>query len=119
ETGNAQRVEVRVGDVVVCVEPLQPPPPGAGASSGAVEVECAVDTGGYEPTDGTPSFANGDHPLEARLVAAGERVIAATDPATLTLRNQSRIAGTVAGARSAVDAAGATWIGGELTVRAV
>lgn len=116
--GNAHRLEVRLGEEVVCGQEYAPPPPGTAPAAPAT-LSCLFGTATFNAQDGTPLFLNGVLPLVARLMGSGDRELASSDPQDLTLSNPSILAGTVRADRSAVDASGETWLGGDLTVTAV
>lgn len=117
QPGNARRFEARLREETVCTIELSPPAPGVAAEERTIE--CEFDTGAFDEGTGEVRFANGTAMLDAVLLAGGQRQVAAMPAVTLGLRNAPRVVGEIVGERSAADAEGAEWLGGDLTLRAI
>jgi hypothetical protein len=128
ERGNAQRLEVLLGDRVVdaCTQVFgaanEPQPITAeGLSLQATTIVCSINTAAFDVVDGqgVPLFPNAAHQLRARLVAAdGSTLDAATGP-TLTFQNVDFVDVQVSAANTALDAGGLLWHGGDVTATAI
>ncbi|HEX6071052.1 MAG TPA: Ig-like domain-containing protein [Longimicrobiaceae bacterium] len=115
ERGNARRLEIAVGDTVVCEEIYPAPGPDAPPAENHV---CAVDTAAFDATNGTPRFPNRESAVAARLVASADRTLSEIVPIAVRLANSSRIVARVQPTRQAVDLAGNGWIAGDVTIDA-
>jgi hypothetical protein len=115
ERGNARRLEVALGDTLVCLESYPAPGPDAPPAEDFV---CGFDTAAFDAATGIPRFLNGESALTTRLVASGDRTLAEAAPITLRLANASRIVARVQPTRQAVDLAGNGWVAGDVSVEA-
>ncbi len=114
--GNSRRLEVWLRDQLVCEVTYHPVP---GEVPPDTTMECTVDTAAFDPETAEPQFLNGGAGLHATLLGSGDRTLAAFEGLELTLANPAKISAEVSGDRSAVDANGDSWIGGDVTVSAV
>jgi hypothetical protein len=115
QRGNAHRLEVRLGDAVVCDTAFAPP---GSEAPPAAEIPCLIDTAEYDEADGTPVFMNGSLPLRASLLAGGDRELATMDAVDLSLANRSVIVTHVQTGRQAVDLKGQRWVAGDVAFQA-
>ncbi|HEX6925734.1 MAG TPA: hypothetical protein VF167_09890 [Longimicrobiaceae bacterium] len=114
EAGNARRLEVLLGERLMCEEQFthvagEPAPEPA-------QVSCSIDTAGYDEESAIPWFLNGMFPLTARLIGPGDRPLAEAPQVTFNLRNPARLFTKITGERNAVDSSGQTWFGGDLSI---
>lgn len=116
QIGSASRVQVMLESTVVCDMST------AGIvadTAGTAEVVCEIPTDRFDPVTGEAAFPNGAVRIRARLMDSNGVVLATVSTQEYTLANRSRVVVTVVGARTAMDALGRPWHGGDVTARAV